>query len=489
MCPLRIVRRHRGTISDGSGCLPPSSPEGTRRFGFDSNAKVQIQMILIVRWSAALAVVCALTLGTPALADAPKRQLPDYSGHGPAPTTAGDVVIWLPRVVLSPLYLTSEYVIRKPLGAAIAGAERARLPSILYNFFTFGPEHKIGFAPIAFVDLGFNPDFGLYLFWDDAIFTGNDLRLHGAAWNRDWLAGSLTERIRFRHGERLTFKFSAVRRPDHVFYGIGPSTLESNRSRYGEDLLEAASLVELPSWRANRLEAGVGFRSVSLYHGHYGDDPSVEQSAAAQVFPLPFGFGRGYTMEYNLVRLILDTRRRSATPGTGLRLELAAEQGADVRRSPGSSWIRYSGTAGAFVDLNEHGRVASVAITALFADPLGTEPIPFTELVSLGGEGPMRGFYPGRLVDRSALVATAGYRWPIAPWLDGSIRAAVGDVFGVHLDEFRSGLLRLSGALGIETVGSTDGSFEALVGFGTETFEHGAQVDTVRLVLGTNRGF
>jgi len=404
--------------------------------------------------------------------------VPDYEGRGPAPTTAGDVAIWVPRIVLSPLYFTSEFLIRRPLGALISGAERANLPTILYNFFTFGPDNKAGFAPIAFIDFGFNPSVGIYFFWDDAFFDGSD-----------WLAGLLTERIHFHKKDSLTLAVSAVRRPDHTFFGLGPRTLQSDISRYGEDRIEGSALLDLALWRASRVQTGIGVRDVSLYNGHYGDDPSLGRQVDAGVFPLPYGFDRGYTAEYNHVLAALDSRRPRPEPGSGVRVEVEAEQGNDLRRSPGSGWIRYGATAGGFVDLNDHGRVMSLSATALFADPLGDQPIPFTELVSLGGSGPMRGFYPRRLVDRSAAVATVRYRWPIWVWLDGSIQAAVGNAFGTHLNEFRSRLLRFSGALGVESVGSPDSSFELLVGLGTETIEHGGQVDSVRVVLGTNHGF
>jgi outer membrane protein assembly factor BamA len=165
------------------------------------------------------------------------------------------------------------------------------------------------------------------------------------------------------------------------------------------------------------------------------------------------------------------------------------EEGADVRRSPGSAWVRYGATAGAFFDLNGRNRVLSIAATTRFANPLGHHPIPFTELVSLGGEGPMRGFYPGRLVDRSAAVATVRYRWPIWVWLDGSLQASMGNVFGEHLEDFKAARLRLSSAVGVESVGSRDGSFELLVGVGCETFDQRAKLDSVRIALGTNRGF
>jgi len=142
-----------------------------------------------------------------------------------------------------------------------------------------------------------------------------------------------------------------------------------------------------------------------------------------------------------------------------------------------------------YADLNDHERVVSLAATTTFVDPLSNEPVPFTELVALGGSGPLRGFLPGRLLGRSAASLVARYRWPIWAFVDGSLQAGVGNVFDEHLQDFKPKLLRFSSAIGIETVGSPDSSLEILFGVGTETFDHGGQVDSVRFVLGTNRGF
>ena len=131
----------------------------------------------------------------------------------------------------------------------------------------------------------------------------------------------------------------------------------------------------------------------------------------------------------------------------------------------------------------------SLSVATLFADPLSGNEIPFTEQVVLGGSGPMRGYRYGRLVDRSAAIATLKYRWPIWVFLDGSAQLATGNVFGPQLGNFDPKLLRLSGALGIETVGAVDHTFEFLIGFGTETFDDKAKVDSFRLVFGTNKGF
>jgi hypothetical protein len=419
-----------------------------------------------------------------------KRKLPDYGNRGKDPTTFGDVAIWVPRIILSPVYLVTEYGIRWPLGHLIAAAERANVPDLLYNFFFFGPDHRAGFAPVAFIDFGFRPSVGVYTFWDDAFFRGNDLRFHGTTGGENWFAGVLTDRVRFQQDRSLTLTFTGIERPDHAFFGIGPDTLQSKISRYGATQLEASGLFDVPLWRASRIQSSVGMRSVDFYRGYFGRDPSIEQAVAAGTYPLPDGFAQGYTAQTNHLLMAFDNRLPSPADGSGVRVEVEAEEGTDIRRSPGASWLRYGATAGGFLDLDGRNRVLSLSVSTLFADSLSKHrPIPFTELVTLGGPGPMRGFYPGRLRDRSAAVVTAKYRWPIWVWLDGSLQAAVGNVFGEHLQQLETSRFRFSSALGVESVGSRDGSFELLVGIGTETFDHGAQIDSARILLGTNRGF
>jgi hypothetical protein len=429
------------------------------------------------------------------MAPSPKRPLPDYEGRGPRPTTPGEVALWVPRVILSPLYLTTEWLIRRPLGAAIIAAERADLPNVLYNFFAFGPEHKAGITPIAFVDFGFNPSVGAYGFWDDAFFKGDDLRVHVSFWTDDWIGASLVQRVTFHKKDSFQLKFLGVRRPDHVFYGIGPSSLQSAQSRYGQDKLDFGALLDFPLWRSSRIDAGVGVRTATFRDGHYGGDAGILENVAAGVFPLPDGFARGYAAEYNDILFALDSRRAFPAEGSGVRLEAQAEQGSDVRGAPASGWIHTAAGAGGFWDVNGYRRVLSLSALAMLSDPLGTAPVPFTELVTVGGDvpspggfpAPMPGFFPGRLVDRSAAVATLRYKWPIGPWIAGSLQGAVGNVFGEHLQGFEPKLLRFSGAFGIESDSSPDSSFEFVIGFGTETFDHGGQIDSLRLAVGITR--
>lgn len=435
-----------------------------------------------------LLATLAMVLVAPAAAAADKRELPDYDGRGPAPTTAGDVAIWVPRVVLSPAYFVSEFVLRRPLGALIAGAERAGLPGLLYDFFTFGPDHKAGIVPTALVDFGFRPSVGVYAFWDDALARGNDLRLHASTWGTDWLAGGVADRIHLSRDpyDRVVVDVSGSRRPDYAFFGIGPSTRETDLVRYGASQLESSVGVDERLWRASSLHAKVALRSVDFHRGELGRDAVLDDAIAAGTLPSPPAFDRGYTAVVSGVRAALDSRRPRPASGSGVRVEIEGTEGADMRRS--ASWVTYGGSLGGFLDLNERGRVVSLSVTARFADPLGHGDVPFTELVTLGGST-MRGFYPGRLYDRSAAVASLAYRWPIWIWLDGAMRFEVGNVFGEHLRDFKPGLLRFSGAVGLESVGSPDNSLQILFGVGSETFESGGKIDSFRLVIGTTHGF
>jgi hypothetical protein len=421
--------------------------------------------------------------------------LPDYDASGRARASPGEVALWVPRVLLSPLYFVVEWLVRRPLGAAVTAAERAGLPEALYNFFAFGPDHKAGIVPIAFVDFGFNPSVGVYAFWDDAFFHGDDLRVHVSLWSEDWIGGSVVQRIRFYGKDYVQLKALGIRRPDHVFYGIGPNTLESARSRYSQDKLDVGVLVDFPLWRASKISAGVGIRPSTFHDGHYGGDPGILRNVAGGVFPLPDGFAAGYTAQYNDIRVAIDSRRPYPDEGSGVRLEAVAEQARDLRQSPASRWLHYGGGAAGYWDVNGSRRVLSLSVLAMFSDPLGSAPVPFTELVTIGGDAespgsfpaPMPGFLPGRLVGRSAGVATLRYKWPIGPFIAGSLQGAVGNVFERHFEGFDTRLLRFSGAIGIESDSSPDSSFELLFGLGTETFQRGTQIDSFRLAVGVTR--
>lgn len=429
-------------------------------------------------------------------APTPPRDLPNYDGRGGEPATLGDALLWVPRVIFFPVYLVTEYLLRKPLGWLITKAEREDWPRFIADLFTFDAEHKTGIVPTAFFDFGLRPSVGLYFFWDDFLAKGNGLRLYGATWGRDWIAASVADRISLGAPESAaTFHVSYTRRRDWVFHGLGPRTLESDRSRYSSDVVDVGGLVDYRLARATYFHAAIGVREAHFRspNEYLDEDPPIAHMVAAGTFPLPPGFRDGYTAFYQRMQLSMDTREKWPASGSGVRVAVEGSPAFDLERHAGTtsarSWMQYGASVGGYLDLTGTRRVLGLVVHTSFADPLSTGDVPFTEQVALGGMGLMRGYRPGRLVGRSAAVATLEYHWPIWMWLDGSLQASVGNVFGEHLAGFDPKLLRLSTGMGLRTSNSPDHQFEVLVGGGTETFEQGGRVTSFRLVIGGTRGF
>ncbi len=414
--------------------------------------------------------------------------MPDYDGLGRPDAKPDNVGTWLARVLLSPLWFLTEYGLREPSGALAKSVEKHDVATRVYNAFAFGPNHSFGFIPVGFIEFGFNPSVGVYGFWNDAFVKGNDIRLHYELWPSEWFGGSLTDRFRIDSERAVQLRIATTKRPDHVFYGIGPDTPQWHQSRYDMDKFDVSGTIESKAWRSSSVRATVGVRKVDLFGGHYGKDPSLEDEARSGAFDVPFGFNRGYLGPYSDLRLIVDSRKRDVPRGSSARFEIEGEHGSDVEHAPATGWVRYGANAGVFVDLNGHARILSLQVAALFADPLGNGQIPFTELVTLGGDVWMPGYFPGRLVDRSAAVAQLAYTWPVGPKLDATMQADVGNVFGDHLQDFDPRLLRLSAAFGLEAhVG--DPPLQFLVGFGTEPIDRGLTVDSFRVMVGVPRTF
>jgi hypothetical protein len=423
-------------------------------------------------------------------ADPPKRPLPDYGNRGPRPTTAGDVVKVVVRAAVSPLYFVSEFVIRRPLEAVIPLAERSNIPKELYDFFLFGPDHKAGIVPTFLADFGLRPSVGLYGFWTDAGVEKHDVVVHGSTWGPDWLAGGVTDRVRFskNSSDNESLTLSGDTRPDRPFYGIGPRSLQANESRYGETRVGLEESIDRHLVPSVLLHASIGGRSLDFTHGQnlYGD-PTLDQSIASGALPSPPGYLHDYTLFVSTLRMVVDTRGQKGASGSGVRLELGGQHSADLRGDePHASWMKYGGSLTGSVDLNGHHRVLSLSAMTEFVDPMTHETtIPFPELVSLGGTAPMRAFLVGRMLDRSAFVTTLEYRWPVWAVLDGTMKAEFGNVFDTHLDDFKPALLRFSGSIGLQTSGVSDNPLQVIFGVGSETFEQGGRIDSFRLFIGT----
>lgn len=445
------------------------------------------------------------------LPDNAARPVPDYDGRGDEPTTAGDVLLWIPRVLFSPLYFVSEFIVRRPLGALTTWAEREEVPTLLLDFFTFGPDRYAGVLPTAFVDFGFRPSIGLYFFHNRFFAENNKLRAKASYGGSDWLNFVLADRVELDRHQDLSVRAEYLRRPDWVFGGLGPSSSDDDLARYLRRDLTTALRYRAQTWRSSSIDTEVSLTDVDYDIGRgCCDHPSVQSLVDDGRLEEPVGHGDGFFVLSTSVSASLDSRKRRnlddpvegsdfvSPPGDGVRLQLRGEHhgGLDQRVVvPGAAptryeWMTYGATLGGFVDITGEQRVVGLSLITDFADPLGEGgEIPFDRNVALGGPRPMRGFLEGRLRGRSAAVALLEYRWPVWVWLDGSLHYAVGNTFGPQLEGFEFEKLRNSFGLGIQGTGSRDHVFQILLAFGTRPFEDGAGVESIRLALGATSGF
>lgn len=437
-------------------------------------------------------------------ADDRKRAMPDYDGV-PDRQSAQRAFLWIPRVSLFPLYVVSEYVVRRPLGFLVRGAIKQGWIESLIDIFTFGPNRQAGIVPTALFDFRFRPSVGVYAFWDDAAAEGHDLRLRAATGGSDWWQFALANRFQMSPVARTELRGAVNVRPDRVFYGMGP--LASGRVfRYYREVFEAEGAANVQLWRSSELATVVGFRGVNFDPDKQCcNDPSLSTGMQEGRVDRPPGL-EGYDIVHSGVRLRLDSRHRRhpltpdytedflAPPGSGTKLAFTGIVNHSIRLADPRAgevspfWINYGVTWGGYVALPGYQRTLGLELSAEFADPVVEGDIPFTEQAALGGSRVLRGFLDGRLIDRSAVAGRLRYSWPVWPVLDGVLEYGVGSVFGERLSGFDPALLRQSFGFGLEANARRDHAFQFLFAIGTETFSEGSRVDTIRFVVGGTSG-
>ena len=434
-------------------------------------------------WGLLFALLLATT---PSAASEAKRAPQDYGR--PEERSADKALLWGPRVVFFPLWLTTEYGLRRPLGAVVQVAEREQWPKEIVDLFTFGDRRQITIFPSALFDFGLLPSVGFNAQWRYFVTDPNTVRLHFGTWGPDWVAIRFVDSYALSKNESIALDGRLVRRQDSYFFGFGPRSSADASSRYRSEHDEASFAYEARMWRSSAFQARSGVRRVSLGDETCCDAPSVYDSVSRGLYPRPPGLGESWVAGFEHVSITLDSRKPRPEEGTGVRLTFHCEGVAAPGETTRRAWVKYGAEVGAFVDLTGTQRVISVGAAVELADPLsGT--IPFPEQATLGGARPMRGYVPNRLVDRSSFVAHLHYTWPIWVYLDGVIQVDVGNVFGARLDGFDARPFRLSSSIGVRSNGNRDSGFELLVGGATDPLDQGLHVSSLRFVVGAHHGF
>ena len=440
----------------------------------------------IRRVASTLALALALAASGLASAD-PQRAAPDYDGRGNEDAEGGNWALWIPRVLLSPLYLINEYVLRRPIGALIEVAERDRWVDTVSDAFTFGPDNNYLLVPTVLFDFGLSPSIGLYFSGDNLIKPGNSINLHAATWGPRQITATALDRYTWNAGRSiLSARVDFNRTQDSLFLGLGPDVTDATKSRYGLRRIDTHLSFKQSLTGESGFSVYAGVRTVGVRDGSCCGDPALADRIEDGSVMAPPGYGQDYTAFYQRARLTLDTRPPRPAPATGGYLSLGAETAFDIRNA--RSWIRYGGVLGGVLDVTGHQHAVGLKVSVDLIDAMQGDEIPFTELPMLGS-AMMPGFVDGWMLGQSTTAAQLSYTWPVAVWLDGELRLSAGNAFGDHLAGFAFDKLRLSGDIGVTSIGARNQGLELLFGLGTETIEHGEHITSVRLTIGSRQGF
>lgn len=414
----------------------------------------------------------------------PRREVPDLDGRpeqGPDPVLDG--LLWVPRILTSPLYLVSEYVIRAPLAALLTELERNGI--IDWLFAAGGP---FTVMPTMFYEFGLSPSVGLYAAFEGLGFDENRLSAHAATWGEDWLRLIVRDRVRVTERAEIALRFEARRRPDQILEGLGHDATQVPRGRFAVDLLEARLEGKLEGWQRSALQVQAGYRNVGFRDGSWLGEPSVLARGA----PPPTGYLTGYELAFFRLDLLLDTHEPTAElTRARFRARVLAEENvlfggvtADDGRAV-TSFLRLGGELAGSTDFLGRGRVFMLRFrTELVIPSEEGAPIPFYELPDAGGRGPLPGFITGQLRGASVMGLSLEYVWPVYALLDGFTTISVGNAFGTLYEGFDWDRLRLAWQIGIVPRFDGEHLIEISFGLGTETFERGATLSQARLVVG-----
>jgi hypothetical protein len=170
-------------------------------------------------------------------------------------------------------------------------AEKDKWPNSVYDFFAFGPDHKIGVFPTFLIDFGFRPSIGAHFFWDDLFVAGNDFTTDAAWGGSNWITLAMGDRYRFSPDSSIAVAARWNRRPDSLYFVIGPA--QGQRVPVGQRSGGGSVTYSQVVRRVLRLDTKArrtGPSSATTLPGP--DDP---QAVEAGLYPEPPGFGENTT--------------------------------------------------------------------------------------------------------------------------------------------------------------------------------------------------
>lgn len=387
---------------------------------------------------------------------------------------------------------------RPPSMDTVAAVAPAQTPAVgdgvwdsVHRFFTW-KHGQAGVYPIAEVDVGRKSSVGVALFDRGTFHSANEIRLSVAGAFDGLVEVHALDRLNLfsENGGGIYLRGLYRRRPDGIFYGLGEETRSSDKTFFFLVEPEVAVGADRALGDLARVQVEAGYRQLDFDSSNFSDDTdSLDQRfGGSGQASLPPGYD-GYGLLGARAGLTLDSRGR-ARVGSGVRLAADAGYALDPGDSA-TSLVSWGGEVGSVVDFSGRGHALGLAVSARFIEGLGDNPVPFTELASLGGRTALRAFLPGRLRGDSSVVGTLNYQQPIAGVLDAELFLEAGNVFPDRLSGLSARHLFASYGLRLETSFSREVTVGLLAGFGSTQMDAPdfKAADEFRFNLGVNHAF
>jgi outer membrane protein assembly factor BamA len=401
----------------------------------------------------ALAIVILLLAACPlAVAEEPP---PDpsrgdsYDGLHHEPGWRDDALA-LPRIVLAPVRLVFKGL-AVPIHHLLDWDEVHHVHEQILAAVTTR-DGLVGLRPAFQYSISFAPIIGLRFFDQKLLGHGTDFEATAMTGGVHILYGELSARpMPPDRALEVTVRSSYSKRDDLIFAEIGYATVDPNwhayRSRYGIDALDAGGTLTYAARPGLYLDVGTMFGLRRFGNGRQIADekPIMEvycqRDLAGLCKPntvdevIVPGFAKGTQFFRGGVTLRADSRDNWYRPSSGALVEVGAEWTHGIGFDQ-SQYVHGHAAVSAVLDLWRRSRTLIVRIEAHDLEPIGYTPVPFSELIVLGGPDTFRGFRPGRFRNYSSLFTGLEYRWPIWMWMDATVFGEYGGVFGRGFDGF-----------------------------------------------------
>ncbi|HEY6357109.1 MAG TPA: BamA/TamA family outer membrane protein [Vicinamibacterales bacterium] len=232
-----------------------------------------------------------------------------------------------------------------------------------------------------------------------------------------------------------------------IYFGVGPTSLEANRSQYqlrASDIFAYASVHSRSAFdlrlRVGELQPTVS-PTAGWFNRGYPELQDLFTDASAPGLTQQPGFWHGD------VSVTVNTLNHPGHPTRGGLIQVTAAEYRD-RNLGQFSFQRYEGTVIRYIPVVAEAWTLAVRGSLVASETEGANQVPFYFLPSLGGEHALRGYPDFRFHDRDLAAVNVESRWAVWPHIDVAVFADEGTV-APALRSFRGANLLSSYGVGL----------------------------------------